>query len=211
MTYPKTVYLLLFLALFLILPQPAQAHRVRIFAYEHGGIISTEAKFSGGRPAKNAEILIQNSQTQKTLLTGRTNEEGIFTFPVPEEARREKLDLNIIINIGEGHKNQWQLSAKDYLGTDSETPHPPHSPENSKVADVEETPHPSGIDETHLQKIVEDALDKKLAPIKRMLAENLVQKPRLHDVLGGLGYILGLAGLVAYFRSRKNGDKVKKS
>jgi nickel transport protein len=58
-------------------------------------------------------------------------------------------------------------------------------------------PLPAGID-----KVIEKALDKKLAPIMRTLAEMQEQKIRLTDVLGGLGYIFGLVGVAAYFKSR---------
>ena len=56
---------------------------------------------------------------------------------------------------------------------------------------------PAGID-----KALEKALDKKLAPIMRMLAEMHEQKVRLTDVLGGLGYIFGLVGVAAYFKRK---------
>jgi nickel transport protein len=59
------------------------------------------------------------------------------------------------------------------------------------------SPLPAGID-----KALEKALDKKLAPIMRTLAEMQEQKIRLTDVLGGLGYIFGLVGVAAYFKRR---------
>ncbi|MCU0584816.1 MAG: hypothetical protein MUC46_01940 [Desulfobacterales bacterium] len=59
-------------------------------------------------------------------------------------------------------------------------------------------PLPAGID-----KALEKALDKKLAPIMRTLAEMQEQKIRLTDVLGGLGYIFGLVGVAAYCNSRR--------
>lgn len=58
-------------------------------------------------------------------------------------------------------------------------------------------PLPAGID-----KALEKALDKKLAPIQRTLAEMQEQKVRMTDVLGGLGYIFGLAGVAAYVKAR---------
>jgi nickel transport protein len=56
---------------------------------------------------------------------------------------------------------------------------------------------PAGFD-----KAIEKALDKKLAPVMRMLAEMQEQKVRLTDVLGGLGYIFGLVGVAAYFKRK---------
>ncbi len=59
------------------------------------------------------------------------------------------------------------------------------------------SPLPAGID-----KVIEKALDKKLAPVMRMLAEMHEPKIRLTDVLGGLGYIFGLVGVAAYFKRK---------
>jgi nickel transport protein len=58
-------------------------------------------------------------------------------------------------------------------------------------------PLPAGID-----KALEKALDKKLAPIMRMLAEMQEQKIRLTDILGGIGYIAGLVGVADYFKRK---------
>ena len=59
------------------------------------------------------------------------------------------------------------------------------------------SPLPAGID-----KAFEKALDKKLAPVLRTLAEMQEQKIRLTDVLGGIGYIIGLVGIAAYFKRK---------
>ena len=63
-------------------------------------------------------------------------------------------------------------------------------------------PLPAGID-----KLIEKALDKKLAPIMRTLAEMQEQKIRLTDVLGGLGYIFGLVGVAAYVKAKKGNGR----
>ena len=62
------------------------------------------------------------------------------------------------------------------------------SPGQPPAADIEQT--------------LERALDKKLSPILRMLAESREQGPKLSDVLGGIGYIIGLVGIAAYFKRR---------
>jgi nickel transport protein len=62
------------------------------------------------------------------------------------------------------------------------------------------SPLPAGID-----KALEKALDRKLAPIMRTLAEMQEHKVRLTDVLGGLGYIFGLVGVAAYFKRPRKG------
>lgn len=56
------------------------------------------------------------------------------------------------------------------------------------------------------EKVLERALDRKLAPISRALAEMQEQKVRPTDVLGGLGYIIGLVGVAAYVKARRGGS-----
>jgi nickel transport protein len=71
------------------------------------------------------------------------------------------------------------------------------APAGKEPSPAEASLLPAGID-----KAIERALDKKLAPIMRTLAEMQEQKVRLTDVLGGLGYIFGLVGVAAYFKRK---------
>ena len=52
-----------------------------------------------------------------------------------------------------------------------------------------------------MEAVVNAALDAKLAPIKRAVLEK--SGPGLVEILGGIGWIFGLAGTAAYFRSRR--------
>ncbi len=52
--------------------------------------------------------------------------------------------------------------------------------------------------DTQLDARLNILLDEKLAPIRRMLAE--MDRPGLRDIIGGIGWLVGLAGLVAWFR-----------
>ncbi len=172
------------------------AHKVRIFAWGEGNIIHTESKFSGGRPAQNATVTIIDKSSGAELLRGTTDQHGLFEFPVPEEAIQE---IDIVVNSGDGHKNNWlyQLTEKD------------DNQENLAHTDVGQV----GVDskgsaattltEEQLSRIINESLEKKLAPIRQQLAEAAEQKPDLKDILGGIGYILGLAGIAAYMKSKK--------
>ena len=50
---------------------------------------------------------------------------------------------------------------------------------------------------------VERALENKLRPVMEMLTEVRDRGPTLRDVIGGIGYIIGLVGLAAYLRYRR--------
>jgi nickel transport protein len=99
------------------------------------------------------------------------------------------------------------LAAGAALAQSAPAPGPPPSAAKTEAPAAGESspavspPLPAGID-----KVIEKALDKKLAPIMRTLAEMQEQKIRLTDVLGGLGYIFGLVGVAAYFKCKKAGE-----
>jgi nickel transport protein len=188
---------------------PVHAHKVRIFAWEESGIVNTEVKFSGGRPAKNAQISVTSVQDKQELLTGTTDSEGLFSFPVPDAAKTNQYNLEITVNSGDGHKNSWLLNAADYLQVTGKTPRQqPESPSPSPLQAAKQVPPEQQnstvvvIDQEQLSQIIESALDRKLGPIKRSLAEQQNNKPSLQNILGGIGYILGLAGIAAYFKSQ---------
>jgi nickel transport protein len=83
------------------------------------------------------------------------------------------------------------------------------TPSSQQVPKPEPVPAVSGDAASNSQPLAADmeqtlerALDKKLAPILRMLAESREQGPKLSDVLGGIGYILGLVGIAAHFKRK---------
>ena len=90
-----------------ILPAPADAHRVNLFAWIEGDIVHVESKFSSGRRVNAGKITILDSEGSE-LLSGMTNENGEFSFKIPK-----KTDLKIILEAGEGHRAEWTIGAAD--------------------------------------------------------------------------------------------------
>jgi nickel transport protein len=54
-----------------------------------------------------------------------------------------------------------------------------------------------------LEAALNKALERQLAPIKEMLTDLTVHRTSLTDIIGGIGYILGICGLGAYFLSKR--------
>ncbi len=204
----KACQLALPVLLILLTSLPGYAHKIRIFAWEEGGIITAEVKFSGGKVAQNAIITVASKQGHQELLKGKTDSQGKFSFPIPQTARENNYDLEIIVDSGDGHKNSWLLNASDYLELPENVPPPPLVAEPPPPQNLQSTQSSQTyINEEQLRQIIESALDKKLAPIKRSLARQQDKKPSLQDILGGIGYILGLAGIAAYFKSKREAIK----
>jgi nickel transport protein len=54
-----------------------------------------------------------------------------------------------------------------------------------------------------LEEVVNQALERQLAPVKEMLTELTIHRTSLTDIIGGIGYILGFFGFWAYFQSKR--------
>lgn len=185
-----------FLLSSILLSSPCFAHKVRIFAWGEGETIHTESKFSGGRPAQNANVTIINTSTGDELLQGTTDQQGLFQFEKPDAAVAE---VDIVVNSGDGHKNHWLYQLSQASDSAKKTIHNSTSSLSAAIVG----PATAAITEERLTQIINNALEIKLAPIRRQLAEESEQKPDFKDILGGIGYILGLAGIVAYMKSKK--------
>lgn len=205
-----------FFLIFVLIPD-AEAHRVNIFAYVEGHEVVVQCGFSRSNPVRHGQIEVYDQQGT-LLLQGQTDQKGHFRFPVPQAALDNKSDLTIRILAGEGHENEWiieqseltalQLSSTmpaspdpsgtDKLGTD-EAVLDSALPQVFSKADQE---HDSSItlSRHELEAIIHHALDVQLAPIKRAVLEK--SGPGLTEIIGGIGWILGLAGLAAYFKGR---------
>jgi nickel transport protein len=181
----------------------AGAHRVNIFAWVEGDTVWVECKYPDGREVHEGVIRVLDS-AGKELLNGKTNTQGEFSFKVPQQD-----DVTIVLEAGMGHRADWPLSRQDHAPA-GEAPKPepaaPSQPapktEAPPSAAKEPAPGAASLPPAGIDQAIEKALDKKLAPVLRMLAEMHEQKVRLTDILGGVGYIIGLVGVAAYFKRK---------
>jgi len=176
----------------------AQAHKVTIFAWAEGGQVFTQSKFSGGKTVKNGKVEVFDTQGE-LLMEGRTDDKGEFSFEAPKA-----VDLNIVLTAGMGHQNSWRLSAVD-LGAAASAPPPAVAPE----APIQPSPQADapGLTPQAVEAIVARQLEQKLQPLTRMMVAAQERGPSASDIFGGIGYILGLVGLGAYVRYRKDGRR----
>lgn len=201
----------------MLLSSATWAHKVIVFAYMEGDMIVAEAGFPGGAPAKNTAIELQAAETGAVLASGTTDTQGLWRTPLPPSPPRE--GLLVVLNAGEGHRAQWRLAPEEYLQhageSSSSVPQPTtgaigksggqessssEAASNERVSSCIE-----GLSQEDLEKqisqAVSRAIGRELAPLRRQLLQSA--EPDLRDILGGIGYLLGLAGLFAYARSRK--------
>ena len=182
----------------LALISPAQAHKVNLFAYAERGVVHVEGYFVDGTPSRNSRI-VAYSQDGGVVAEGSTDSEGRYSFPV---SRSE--NLRIVLEASMGHQNEILLTASEIGGEEG---HARVKPAPS-LGGAE--PATSGADQStaataDLESTLARVLSEQLRPLRESLTriQQAHEKPGLREVLGGLGYIIGLAGVYLWAVSRR--------
>ena len=195
--------------IFFLFASPVSAHRAMIFAWIDGDIVHTQSKFNGDRKAIGAHVEVYDSNGHK-LLSGKTDTNGDFSFKLPQ-----KTALKIVLQAGSGHHVEWKISAAEIeeasgkeVFTEGKNPKVAvHSSQTAETDPIKESPKKMvTLEYNELQKIIDESLDKKLAPIIKTLADIYNRGPSIRDIIGGIGYILGLVGIALYVANRRNKD-----
>jgi nickel transport protein len=176
----------------LTLPSQVWAHKVNVFAWVEGDTVFVEGYYPGGKKAQDSLVEVFNSTGTK-LLQGRTNQKGEFSFKVPA-----KEDLRIVLTAGMGHKNDFTITAGDLGGSEPSSDEPVPKTREKVVA-----PFSTTVDMGQLEEMIDQALDRKLEPVIKLIRNTRKEGPGVTEIIGGIGYIFGLFGLVMYFRNRK--------
>jgi len=168
-----------FFILFLILiSTSAYAHKLNVFAFVEGDKVNVEGYFTDGILAKNAKVTVTDLAGD-LLYEGRADEKGMHQFKTPG-----KSEMLIKIDAGLGHIATYQLGANEIS-------------EKVKTASTAESTAATMNTEELKQAIAE-----AVKPLAREISE-LKSKSRMSDIVGGIGYILGILGLFAYLKFRK--------
>ena len=207
----KNAKILIFMTVSLLLVcSQARAHKVTVFAWVEGDTVHVESKFSGGRKTVAAPVEVYDNQGN-LLLKGVTDDQGAFAFKAPQ-----KTEMKVVLLAGMGHRGEWTIQLSDFENTDVATPSQPpktdspSSPMTDKDQENRSAPPQSAppltteiVSAEEIRSLVEEAIDKKLKPVMKSLADMRQSGPSLTDILGGIGYIFGLIGVAAYISSKR--------
>ncbi len=165
----------------------ASAHSLTLFVHEEGGAVKGSAYFTGGNPAKNVGVQVIDA-ADKTVAEIETDDAGnfIYTGPRPGGA------LRFVVSTADGHRAESKLES-----VSSGAPAAEHSPAQTED-NVVNNPfaHPPQA----------ASVERQLGAIQQAL-DRLENRLWLRDVIGGIGYIFGLAGLWALWKSRSGGAR----
>ena len=178
---------------------PASAHKVVAAAYVEGATVEGEVAFSNGDVAANAKIDVFAPDGRQ--LHGVTaDEEGFFVFEATE-----RVDHVIRVDLGAGHVAELTVTADELPATlpgASGLVGVARAETGEGTAASAAVPIAASADRAELEALIAKVVAKQIRPLQKQLLE-YENKVRWHDVLGGIGYIIGLTGLAFYFLARR--------
>jgi nickel transport protein len=191
---------------------PAYAHKVNIFAYAQSGKVHAEGYFADGTKCKNSVIEVIDNKTGQKLLEGRTDDNGQYSFDIPQATA-----MKLILRAGIGHQNEYVLSEEEVMGAmpllkkrtekqagqQKSTAPEPKLMKKEQAAGIQNATNLPGPDQD-LEEVVGKVVDSKLQPVMRILVklQEQSEKPGLTEIIGGIGYIIGIMGIIGYLKGR---------
>ncbi|MBK1649886.1 hypothetical protein CKO36_15095 [Rhabdochromatium marinum] len=172
------------------LAPPALAHKVVMSAWALGEEIEGEVGFSSGEmaaPGTEVDILGPDGERFGTVAV---DDEGLFRF-----RPRQAVPHTFRANLGAGHL------AETTLAVDELPPITAPASVSAEAAPSAAAP-PSALTPEALQALIATAVQREIRPLRRELTR-LRNSQRLHDILGGLGYIAGIFGLLFFVYARR--------
>lgn len=183
--------LLLALAALIALASPAAAHRLKLFVTVEGGEVAGYAFFIGGGRAQGTDWRARDAAGAE-IAAGKTGSDGTYRFAVPAGPPQA---LTITVDTHEGHISSVTLPAERFGGAPA-TPAAPAAP-------VAQAATPAvARDDAALAALVEGAVERAVAPLEEQI-DALQSRMRLTDIVSGVVLILGLGGMLLYFRGRR--------
>ena len=195
------------------------AHRINIFALVEADQIRVECKFSKKSPAQNSPVTILDKASGKQLAWKNTDDQGIALLPVTAEMKSAPQGLIAHINAGEGHENDFEIEKSELDGASASSgteadPAPaetaasePAKPADPSVSAASSVQIPSdsvaAMSRQELEKLISAVVDRRVTPLRVMIASQVEKGPGITEILGGIGWILGIFGTAALCLSRR--------
>jgi len=172
---------------------PAGAHKVNLFAEADGATVRGEAYFTGGGRPRNVVVQVVGPAAE-ALGETRTDDAGRFTFTATR-----RCDHTFVIDTGDGHLAKFTVEAAEL----------PASLPGPRIGARPARAQPTRPSTTAPSEAVpalgeaNDALAEVVARAVRRELRARDQDVRVRDVIAGIGYIVGLAGLASLLLRRK--------
>lgn len=170
---------------------PAAAHKLRVFAVAEGAVISGHGFLVGGGRANGVVVML--------LRAGAADPEAVITADADGKFRFEVARAGpyvVRIDAGDGHMAEARVTISDGAGAQAPTATSTPPAATTALSSV------ACPDETALRALIATAVAQELRPLAERI-EAADARLRFTDIAGGLGMILGLAGLALWARAKR--------
>ncbi|EPY02349.1 hypothetical protein [Magnetospirillum fulvum] len=176
---------------------PALAHKMKIFASATGATILGYAYFNADSRAVQTKVSVRGADGS-TVFTGVTDDKGQFAV----QATR-RMDHHISVIGDDGHMATFTVTAAEL--PDSLPPAGGAAPAPAAAVPAAAAATVVGSDD--LRNFIDQSVSRQLRPLREQI-DAYQEKIWLHDVIGGIGYIVGVAGLAFGFANRRRRPQV---
>jgi len=182
-------------ACWFLIADSAWAHQLNVFATVEGTTIRGEAYYRGGAAARQAKVDVLDS-SGASLGQVITDDQGHFAFQA-----QLRTDHRLVVDGGQGHASEFRIPASELPAT------LPAAPPAAPGSEKRPAPPATGLSAASPSATTPAAgpstvdlgpLQTQIGQLRRELDE-LKHQTQFRDVLGGIGYILGLASIAFYF------------
>jgi nickel transport protein len=176
----------------LLLISVLSGHRVNIFTQVERDSVIGQCYYNDGTPVRKQKVEIFSSSGGK-LLELETDSSGYFGFAPPVKA-----DLRIVLHAGMGHQSETTIKASDLPDVNKISVEKPKVSNKAIVAE-DEKPR---FDEESLREIIEEVVEEKYNALEELIVKQQ-KSTSVITIIGGIGYIVGIFGLLLFLRYRK--------
>jgi len=179
----------------------ALAHDIRMSARVEGRQIVGKVYVRGGGTVAGAKVTAFDPNNRELGGT-QTDEQGLFRLPV-----RRRCDHRLLADTGDGHGAEYLIKAsllpEDLPSGDDASG--PSLAQPQQLPAVEDTTTGRAADAASQAPATATESDASVKQLRaeiddlRQQLDQYRQRVRLLDVLGGIGYILGLTGIAYYW------------
>ncbi|MEJ2425790.1 MAG: carboxypeptidase-like regulatory domain-containing protein [Candidatus Thiodiazotropha sp.] len=191
----RPVWVLICLLISLSSTPCAWAHKLKVFASVEGEQINGQVYFVGGAPASGARVQIMDEADHEVARL-QPDHEGRFSYRVDR-----RMTYQVVADSQDGHVARWTLQADEFS---SRLPMAPseHEKPQTEPTPLTAQPSPSQVP----IELIEVSVAHQIRPLREALA-SYEDQIRFRDILGGIGYIVGLSGFALWWRDRQRNRK----
>ena len=200
----RRLWLVVFM-LMTLAPTAAQAHKLAAYASVEDDRITVHAYFARGGKARGAKVCV-HSESGKLLMETKTDQRGECSFRPPAVET-----LKIVIDSGDGHRRELTVDKLRLQGL-APSSGPPVPGKNAEKSQIQKSGEPAtengaGEKDDVLMQIarLKQSVNELRHEVVRM--RKALNAAKVRDVAAGVGFILGLFGVGAYFLSKKDSKR----